>query len=172
MPFRSATQLAAAIRRKNIGCLELLDLYLARVERYDGRLNAVVVRDFERARAAIDPLEAFAVYTRLLHSATSDRQTDEEFAKNQELRSLAPNDESYFARSTRAAVLSHRDWLAANETRHCMRRAWAEFFTAYDLLLCPVASTAAFKHDHEGTRFTRRLVVKSSISFRIVWRAA
>jgi len=50
-PFRSATQLAAAIRRKKIGCLELLDLYLARVEKYDGRLNAVVVRDFERARA-------------------------------------------------------------------------------------------------------------------------
>jgi amidase len=49
-PFRSATQLAAAIRRKTIGCLELLDLYLARVDKYDGRLNAIVVRDFERAR--------------------------------------------------------------------------------------------------------------------------
>src|SRR5436190_1604352 len=48
-PFRSATQLAAAIRAKKIGCLELLDLYLARVQKYDGKLNAVVVRDFERA---------------------------------------------------------------------------------------------------------------------------
>ena len=44
---------AARPRRpqKEIGCLELLDLYLARVERYDGALNAVVVRDFDRARA-------------------------------------------------------------------------------------------------------------------------
>ncbi len=33
VPFRSAKQLAAAIRRKQIGCLELLDLYLARVAR-------------------------------------------------------------------------------------------------------------------------------------------
>ena len=49
-PFRSATQLAAAIRRKKLGCLELLDLYLARVEKYDGKLNAIVVRDIERAR--------------------------------------------------------------------------------------------------------------------------
>src|SRR5437773_7249508 len=49
-PFRSAKRVAAGIRRKKIGCLELLDLYLARVEKYDGALNAVVVRDFERAR--------------------------------------------------------------------------------------------------------------------------
>ena len=50
IPFRSAKQLAADVRKKKIGCLELLDLYLARVEKYDGALNAVVVRDFERAR--------------------------------------------------------------------------------------------------------------------------
>src|SRR2546425_4927202 len=51
IPFRSAKQLAADIRKKKIGCLELLDLYLARIEKYDGALNAVVVRDFERARS-------------------------------------------------------------------------------------------------------------------------
>src|SRR5438093_10983720 len=50
VPFRSARQLAADIKKKKIGCLELLDLYLARVEKYDGALNAVVVRDFDRAR--------------------------------------------------------------------------------------------------------------------------
>ncbi len=50
IPFRSAKQLAADVRKKKIGCLELLDLYLARVEKYDGALNAVVVRDFDRAR--------------------------------------------------------------------------------------------------------------------------
>src|SRR2546422_6907668 len=51
IPFRSAKQLAADIRKKKIGCLELLDLYLARIEKYDGALNAVVVRDFDRARS-------------------------------------------------------------------------------------------------------------------------
>src|SRR5215510_8681688 len=50
IPFRSAKHLAAAIKTKKIGCLELLDLYLTRVEKYDGALNAVVVRDFDRAR--------------------------------------------------------------------------------------------------------------------------
>src|SRR5512144_1901863 len=50
IPFRSARQLAAAIRHKKIGCLELLDLYLARVEKHDPAINAVVVRDVDRAR--------------------------------------------------------------------------------------------------------------------------
>src|SRR3989475_3163088 len=50
VPFRSARQLAADIKKKKIGCLELLDLYLTRVEKYHDALNAVFVRDFERAR--------------------------------------------------------------------------------------------------------------------------
>jgi len=56
-------------------------------------------------------------------------------------------------------VLSHRDWLAANEARYRMRLAWAEFFTKYDLLLCPVAGTAALPHDHKGERHERVLTV-------------
>jgi len=34
IPFRSAKQLASLIRRRKIGCLELLDLYLARMARH------------------------------------------------------------------------------------------------------------------------------------------
>ena len=48
--FAPATKLASMIRRKKIGSLELLDHYIARVEKYDPKVNAVVVRDFERAR--------------------------------------------------------------------------------------------------------------------------
>ena len=48
--FLSAVALAAMTRRREIGCLELLDHYIARVERLDGPVNAVVCRDFERAR--------------------------------------------------------------------------------------------------------------------------
>ncbi len=114
----------------------------------------------DRARPAVDTGEAFAVYTRLLRAATSDRQSDADFEQNQAIaRGLAVGDQSYYARAMRAAVLSHRDWLAANETRHRMRRAWAEFFTKYDLLLCPVAGTAAFPHDHKGERYERTLIV-------------
>ena len=48
--FLPAKRLAALVRRGEIGCLELLDHFIARVERHDGRTNAVVVRDFDRAR--------------------------------------------------------------------------------------------------------------------------
>jgi len=121
----------------------------------------VVVDD--RARPAIDPAEALSVYTRLLRAATSDRQSDADFERNAAIaRDLPVADQSYYARATRAAVLSHRDWLAANETRHRMRRAWAEFFTEYDLLLCPVAGTAAFPHDQKGERHERTLVVNGA----------
>src|SRR3970282_985640 len=49
-PFRSARQLARDIRRKKVGALELLELYLARVERHNPRLNAIVVTDLGGAR--------------------------------------------------------------------------------------------------------------------------
>jgi amidase len=114
----------------------------------------------DRARPAIDTAEAFRVYVTLLRAATSDRQTDADFDKNVALaRSLAPDDETYHARATRAAVLPHRGWLAANEARHRMRLAWAEFFSRYDLLLCPAAGTAAFPHDQHGERHERTLPV-------------
>ena len=48
--FSSATALAAKLRSGKISALALLDHYIARVEKHDGALNAVVVRDFERAR--------------------------------------------------------------------------------------------------------------------------
>ncbi len=50
IPFRSAKQLASLIRQKKVGCLELLDLYLERVERYNPKINAVIFMDREGAR--------------------------------------------------------------------------------------------------------------------------
>jgi amidase len=49
-PFATATQLLAALRAGQVTSSELTEQYIGRIERHDGRLNAVVVRDFERAR--------------------------------------------------------------------------------------------------------------------------
>jgi len=118
------------------------------------------VRVDYRARPAIDTDQAMRVYITLLRAATSDRQSDSDFDKNVLIaEGLAPDDQSYFALATRGAVLSHRDWLAANETRQRMRLAWADFFASYDLLLCPVANTAALPHDQHGERNERTMVV-------------
>ncbi len=54
LAFRTATALVAALRRREVGSRELLDHALARIERWNGGINAVVTLDVERARAAAD----------------------------------------------------------------------------------------------------------------------
>jgi amidase len=46
----SARTLAAAVHAKTVSALELTDAAIARIEARDGPINAVVVRDFDRAR--------------------------------------------------------------------------------------------------------------------------
>jgi amidase len=48
--FGSATQLAVEIRDRRIGCLELLDFHLARAERYNPALNAIIAWQIDVAR--------------------------------------------------------------------------------------------------------------------------
>ena len=49
--FRTAAELAGMIDRREVGSEELLDLYLDRVERFNPKLNAIIVLDAEGARA-------------------------------------------------------------------------------------------------------------------------
>ncbi len=56
--FLPAWRLAEMIRGGAISCLELLDHCIARVERLDGKTNAVVARDFARARARARNLDS------------------------------------------------------------------------------------------------------------------
>jgi amidase len=118
------------------------------------------VKVSDTARPAIDTAEAQRVYIQLLRAATSGRQSAQIFAQNLDIaRGLAPDDDSYFARMTRANTMHHKDWLAANQQRHRMRLAWAAFFKDYDLLLCPTAASAAFPHDQAGERHQRTISV-------------
>ena len=58
LPFRSATELAADLRARRIGCRELLELYLKRVERFNPQLNAVIASDVVGARSRADAADA------------------------------------------------------------------------------------------------------------------
>jgi amidase len=51
LQFKSATELTAAIRRGEITSTNLLNLYLARIRRYNKDINAVVALDVKAARA-------------------------------------------------------------------------------------------------------------------------
>ena len=48
--YLSASQVSDALRAKRFSSLELTDRLIARIEKLDASLNAVVVRDFDRAR--------------------------------------------------------------------------------------------------------------------------
>jgi amidase len=56
--FASAAELAGALRSRRLSASELLEHTIARVEALDQRFNAVVVRDFDRARDAAKAADA------------------------------------------------------------------------------------------------------------------
>jgi amidase len=56
--FLSAARLARLVRSRKIGALELLELYAARIRKYDSGINAVVVKDMARARRAARAADA------------------------------------------------------------------------------------------------------------------
>jgi amidase len=58
---------------------------------------------------------------------------------------------------------SHRAWLHRDEARAGMRQAWAEWFTRYDVLLCPVMPMVAFPHDHAGTINDRIVTINGQL---------
>ncbi len=51
LAYRSACELAAMIHSKQISSAELTEYFIERIERLDGEVNSVVVRDFERGIA-------------------------------------------------------------------------------------------------------------------------
>ena len=65
---------------------------------------------------------------------------------------LEIDDRSRGALITRAAVLSHRDWIRANGRREKIRTAWDDFFDEWDIVICPQMTTTAFMHDHQPFR--------------------
>ncbi len=56
--YRSATDLIQALAARQISARELLDAAITRIEALDPKINAVVVRDFDRARVAADAADA------------------------------------------------------------------------------------------------------------------
>ena len=55
---RSAGDLIVALADRRIGALELTDALIARIETRDAQINAVVIRDFDRARDAARAADA------------------------------------------------------------------------------------------------------------------
>ena len=112
------------------------------------------------ARPVFDDAEHQELFMTLLRAATASRMSDKDFAAQLEIAAtLKPSDKSSRAAVARGATLYHRAWGAANEARTKLRFGWREFFQGFDVLLAPVAATAAFPHDHNPDRDARMVRV-------------
>ena len=129
---------------------------------------AVAADALRRAGATVDehpklPLEDgehHRLFMLLLRAATASRMRDEDFAAQQAIAAtLIPGDASSRALIARGATVYHRSWCVANEARTRLRFAWRDFFEGADVLLTPVAASAAFPHDHSPDRDQRLISV-------------
>ncbi len=73
---------------------------------------------------------------------------------------LRHDDESELAATIRGYTNTHRDWIRLDHLRNHLRESWASFFRDYDVLVTPIAATAAQPHDQSSRldRF-RKIVV-------------
>jgi amidase len=115
----------------------------------------------KEAAPDIDTARLHDLYIRLLRAATSGRMPEADIEDWKQDLVREPND--YLAQSVDGVTMSHRRWLQLNNERHQMRLKFNAFFDDYDILLCPVAASAAFPHDHEheGRRWRRRITVNN-----------
>jgi len=62
-------------------------------------------------------------------------------------------------RRGRAAVLSHRDWILADQVRASLRNSWHAVFRQFDVVLCPTMPTPALAHNHLPDQEERRISI-------------
>ncbi|WP_395714268.1 amidase [Reyranella sp.] len=106
-----------------------------------------------------DLAEATRNYMRLLGPIMNLGRPPEYYERMRSLAAtLGADNQSLDAIYVRSANLGWRDWEAASNVRSRLQRQWATLFRQWDVVLCPVMPTVAFKHDHTESS-TRRLDV-------------
>jgi amidase len=139
-------------------------------EKLDDAVAAIARTGATVDKTACGPLgdaEYHRLFMTLLRAATASRLREEDFAAQQAIAAkISDDDMSFAATLARGATIAHRGWGVGNEARTKLRYAWHEFFQKYDVLLAPVAATAAFKHDHSPERDKRMITVNGkSVSY-------
>lgn len=107
----------------------------------------------DKARPSVDQERAYEVYLLLLRAATAGLADEAAYEEHREAAARYDDgDRSYRAIAGKGTTMTHREWLQLNDEREQQRMQWDAFFNDFDLLLCPIAASAAFPHDHEGER--------------------
>jgi amidase len=126
------------------------------------RLGTLGVKIDDKVKPVEDLERANLIYLMLLRAATGERLSKEAFEEHRE-RAIKSDSEdfSYKTIVDRAVTMSHHEWLAWNNERELLQREWERFFEDYDLLLTPVAASAAFPHDQAGDRADRTIPINN-----------
>jgi amidase len=133
----------------------------ASVENVGRHLQARGARVDFTARPAFDPAEAYELFLTLLDAALSARMPEQALAQRRAAKARLPADaRGADAAMVRAVDMTHRAWLAANDRRHHLRRAWGAFFQEFDVLVCPALAMPALPHMQQGNSWERRLTVE------------
>ena len=102
-----------------------------------------------QARPDFDVRKAHMTYESLLTAVMSSAKPESVVAATQaKVAALDPADQSRDAVVSRAGVMLHRDWIRHNFRREKLKEAWDQFFTEWDILLCPQFTVPAIAHDH------------------------
>ncbi len=123
------------------------------------RAGAVVS---DLARPAVPPTDLHRTFLNLIASSGLVKIPDDRYSFNQRCAAeLDANDESPLAVLTRARIMDHRSWSDHDEARTTYRLRWRDFFDDWDVVICPIAATAAHEHDHR-LKHERTLAVDSA----------
>jgi amidase len=117
----------------------------------------------EDARPVRDLGAVHRCYEKLLWPILSGGMTPDEVEEMARVTATTTQDDAnLFDRFCRAVTLRARDWIHVDEERQQLRRQWADFFTRYDVLVCPIWPVPAIPHTHEDTILARTITVNGA----------
>jgi amidase len=103
----------------------------------------------DSARPAFTGAESDSIYSKLMWSFMGAIVPEAQFDRlRAEAQALASDDQSERAAMMRAQTMAHRNWVVLINERDRLRWAWHAFFKQFDVVIAPIAATAAFPHDH------------------------
>jgi amidase len=121
--------------------------------------NAGAIVD-ETARPAFRFAEAYEVYALINHAVVAASLPARVRAKLQAAaRTVTRDDLSHRALQARGAALNPSQYHLLNMRRMVLQRQWADFFTRWDIVLCPPAPVLAIAHDALPDIHARQLII-------------
>jgi amidase len=132
----------------------------AAIDNLAGRLVGTGASVARQSALVPDLASGARLYMRLLFSVLSANWAPDVYAGiKKAAAAYGVDDVGLAAERARGAALSHRDWVAADRARMGLRVQWRALFDVFDAVICPVAPTPAFPHDHAPSHDARQLSI-------------